>query len=131
LVAPDDVVALAAKFLEILPDSPRMISLSKRNWEISANYSEDVLHARRSEFFRVLRTGTESWLRSARGSPPDRAWPQSTAEYTLKRFLCCANLLPFEQWSAQKSAIRSGSRRSILRAVRPEMQPPHHDHTGK
>jgi glycosyltransferase involved in cell wall biosynthesis len=66
LVPPGDVPALANKLSQVLSDPPRMAQMSQRNLAVAANYSKEVLQARRLEFFRHLRQGTEVWLRQQR-----------------------------------------------------------------
>jgi glycosyltransferase involved in cell wall biosynthesis len=61
LFPPNDPPALAAKLLEMLPDTPRMLKLSKRNLQVAAQYSEEVLRKRRIEFYYQLRAGTDAW----------------------------------------------------------------------
>jgi glycosyltransferase involved in cell wall biosynthesis len=67
LLHPDDLVRandpreLAAKLAQSMSDPARLAEMSRRNLEQAANYKESVLHARRVEFYRQVRAGTEAW----------------------------------------------------------------------
>lgn len=63
MVPPNDVTALAEKIREVLCDRQRMAALSKRNLEIAREYEEEVLRARRVEFYRYVREKTALWLK--------------------------------------------------------------------
>lgn len=63
MVPPSDVSALASKIREILLDPPRLTRMSRSNLEKSREYSDKALRARRLQFFRVVRSRTEEWLR--------------------------------------------------------------------
>ena len=70
MVPADNADALAAKFVEILPDCNRMRALSKINLEVAGAFSESSLRERRLAFYRHLRAGTEDWLRQHRPRVP-------------------------------------------------------------
>lgn len=63
LVAPGDHLALADKLCEVVADPERMARMSARNWEVSAQYLDEELRARRKVFYCELRDRTLTWLR--------------------------------------------------------------------
>ena len=63
LVPAGDVNALARKIREVATDRQRMARMSARNLEKARHYHHDILRARRTEFYRVLRERTEAWRR--------------------------------------------------------------------
>ncbi|MHB8766645.1 MAG: glycosyltransferase family 4 protein [Deferrisomatales bacterium] len=67
LVPPGDAEALAKKIQEVLEDPARMARMSARNLEKAREYRDDVLAARRTAFYQVVRERTEAWLREGRG----------------------------------------------------------------
>jgi glycosyltransferase involved in cell wall biosynthesis len=62
LVPPNDVDRLAEKMIEVLQNPKRMESMSQRNLAAAAGYRDHLSAARRLEFYRILRSGTEQWL---------------------------------------------------------------------
>ena len=65
LVPPNDVQALVAKLQEILPDPSRMLTLSKRDFEVAANSTENISPDRRVEFFASCISEPRAWLMRA------------------------------------------------------------------
>jgi glycosyltransferase involved in cell wall biosynthesis len=59
MVPPDDVSALSEKIAVVLRDPGRMIRMSSRNLQVAGRYTEDILTARRNEFYMNLREGTK------------------------------------------------------------------------
>lgn len=64
LVSPGDVDALVCKLQEVLSSPDRMVRMSARNFKKAHEYAEDVLHARRFEFYTYLKERTDAWLRT-------------------------------------------------------------------
>jgi glycosyltransferase involved in cell wall biosynthesis len=60
LVAPGHVAALAAKIREVAASVERRRRMSVRNVNVARDYTEDVLQARRVEFFRYIHAVTRS-----------------------------------------------------------------------
>jgi len=61
LVPPGDAVALAQKIREVVTNPARMAQMSAQNLEKAREYHNDVLHARRIEFYQYVKTVTEGW----------------------------------------------------------------------
>ncbi len=61
MVAPGDADALAEKILEVTNDPDRMRELSRRNLVVARDYHEEVLQARRNDFYRRVRDENTSW----------------------------------------------------------------------
>lgn len=68
MVAPDDIEALAAKIREVLTDPARMTQMSARNLKKAEEYREDILSARRTDFYRYVRQQTEAWTEESQRS---------------------------------------------------------------
>jgi hypothetical protein len=62
-VPPDDVRALTQKLVELSRQPQRLATMSRRNVQTAADYSEERLKDRRIECYRRLRAGTEEWLK--------------------------------------------------------------------
>jgi glycosyltransferase involved in cell wall biosynthesis len=60
LAPPDDVAALAHKIDEVTRSVERREAMSRRNVEVAREYTEDVLQARRVEFFRHIQAVTRA-----------------------------------------------------------------------
>jgi glycosyltransferase involved in cell wall biosynthesis len=67
MVEPGDVDALAKKISEVLRDPQRMAKMSARNLETAREYDEDLLNARRREFYDYVKNKTAAWFK-ARGT---------------------------------------------------------------
>lgn len=67
LVPPGDAEALANKIAEVLSDPARMTRSAARNLEKARTYHNDVLRARRIEFYTYVKETTEAWLQQQRG----------------------------------------------------------------
>jgi glycosyltransferase involved in cell wall biosynthesis len=63
IVPPGNVAALASKIIEVLQQPGRMQQMSARNLLKAGDYKDDVLNARRREFYQFLRSRTEAWLK--------------------------------------------------------------------
>jgi glycosyltransferase involved in cell wall biosynthesis len=63
IVPPGDVPALASKITQVLQQPARMQQMSARNLIKAGEYKDDVLNARRREFYQFLRNRTEDWLK--------------------------------------------------------------------
>ena len=63
LVPPGDTEALANKIAEVLSDPARMTRSADRNLEKARTYHNDVLRARRIEFYTYVKETTEAWQR--------------------------------------------------------------------
>jgi glycosyltransferase involved in cell wall biosynthesis len=63
IVPPGDVPALASKITQVLRQPARMQQMSTRNLIKAGEYKDDVLNARRREFYHFLRQRTEGWLK--------------------------------------------------------------------
>ena len=66
IVPPGDVPALASKITQVLQQPARMQQMSARNLIKAGEYKDDVLNARRREFYQFLRNRTEAWLKGNR-----------------------------------------------------------------
>jgi glycosyltransferase involved in cell wall biosynthesis len=64
LIPNQDAPALARKLDALLGDPARMERLSARNLACAQGYREDLLAARREEFYRVVRDATARWVAS-------------------------------------------------------------------
>ncbi len=64
LVPPGDVDALVCKLQEVLRSPARMVRMSARNFKKAHEYAEDVLRARRHEFYTHVKERTEAWLKT-------------------------------------------------------------------
>jgi glycosyltransferase involved in cell wall biosynthesis len=62
LVSPNDAGALAATIRAVVTDPARMAAMSARNLATAREYHEDILQARRIDFYRVVRERTEQWI---------------------------------------------------------------------
>jgi glycosyltransferase involved in cell wall biosynthesis len=62
-VPPNNVPALASKIMQVLQQPARMQQMSARNFIKSGRYRDDVLNARRLQFYEFLRNRTEDWLK--------------------------------------------------------------------
>jgi glycosyltransferase involved in cell wall biosynthesis len=62
MVAPNDRRALAEKIREVITDPVRLSAISARNLRKAAEYRDEDLSERRTEFYRRLRVETEKWL---------------------------------------------------------------------
>ena len=62
-VPPNNVPALASKIMEVLQQPGRMQQMAARNFIKAGEYRDDVLNARRLQFYEFLRTRTEDWLK--------------------------------------------------------------------
>jgi glycosyltransferase involved in cell wall biosynthesis len=69
LVPPGNIEALERQICEVLSSPSRMTAMSARNLNRAQDYRDDLLAARRTAFFRHLRSTTEAWL-SASGRQP-------------------------------------------------------------
>jgi glycosyltransferase involved in cell wall biosynthesis len=65
IVPPNDVPALASKIVEVLQQPARMQQMSARNLTKAGEYRDDVLNARRREFYQFLRNRTEAWQKGS------------------------------------------------------------------
>lgn len=63
LVPASDVAALARKIRDVVTDPERLARMSARNLETAGRYRDEVLHERRTAFYRHVRERTEEWLR--------------------------------------------------------------------
>ena len=72
LVPPGNVSALTSKIREVVEDPARRDRMSRRNFEKAAAYRDDIVRARRTEFYEELRSTTAKWLQNA-GRPDRRA----------------------------------------------------------
>jgi glycosyltransferase involved in cell wall biosynthesis len=63
MVPPGDAAALADAMERVLASPSRMAEMSARNLARAAEFSHDVLQARRTDFYRHLVETTEEWLR--------------------------------------------------------------------
>lgn len=61
LVPPGDAHALAGKIIGMLSHPARMTHSAARNLEKAQTYHQDILHARRIEFYTHVRHATEAW----------------------------------------------------------------------
>jgi glycosyltransferase involved in cell wall biosynthesis len=66
LVPAGDAAMLAAKIERCLRDPSRLQQMSLRNLAKAHEYREDILSARRTDFYRHLRKQTESWIEEGR-----------------------------------------------------------------
>ena len=55
---PGDAKALAAKIREVLADRDRLTRMSARNLEVAREFREELLEARRREFYEELKRVT-------------------------------------------------------------------------
>jgi glycosyltransferase involved in cell wall biosynthesis len=62
-VPPNDAPGLARKIREVVTDPNRMARMSARNLARAADFREEILGARRLQFYRFLRQRTEEWSR--------------------------------------------------------------------
>ena len=65
-VPPNNVPPLASKIMQVLQQPARMQQMSARNLIKAREYKDDVLNARRREFYQFLRNRTEGWLKGNR-----------------------------------------------------------------
>ena len=63
IVPPGNVAALASKIIEVLQQPLRIQQMSARNLVKAGDYKDEVLNARRREFYQFLRNRTEAWLK--------------------------------------------------------------------
>ncbi len=61
LVPAGDQLALASKIQEVLKNPKRMEAMSIRNLEVSREYSDAALSARRRGFYQYVRDFTQRW----------------------------------------------------------------------
>lgn len=61
LVPPGDVVALARKIWEVVGDGERMQRMGAQNLVRAQAYRDEVLNARRKEFYAQVRAATRAW----------------------------------------------------------------------
>ena len=78
LVPPNDPAALSNKIVELLRNPARMTRLSQHNLKMAADFTSDVLRARRAAFYGHLRELTENW-RQPRRNELQRAGSDSAA----------------------------------------------------
>lgn len=64
LVPPGDAAALADKIMEVAGDPERLTRMSARNLAEAQKYRDDLLRARRLEFYRYVRGVSEKWRTS-------------------------------------------------------------------
>ena len=64
LIAPNNAEALADKICEILKNNKRLCEMALRNFEISKEYSENILKPKRNSFYNCISNRTEEWLRN-------------------------------------------------------------------
>jgi glycosyltransferase involved in cell wall biosynthesis len=62
LVPGEDPAALARSIAALLADAPRLERLSARNLACAGGYGEELLRARREEFYRAVRDATAAWI---------------------------------------------------------------------
>jgi glycosyltransferase involved in cell wall biosynthesis len=62
LVERNDPQGLAERIVEIVSNPQRMSMTSSRNLKRARDYHHRILTARRSAFYQLLRTCTESWI---------------------------------------------------------------------
>jgi glycosyltransferase involved in cell wall biosynthesis len=62
MVPPGDAASLAAKIAEVVGNPIRMARMSDENLVKASGFAESALCARRSEFYRRLRSITEEWI---------------------------------------------------------------------
>lgn len=62
MVPPNDVDALAEKIIEVISNIDRLNSMSERNLMKAKEYRDDILQARRLEFYKHVKDKTEEWL---------------------------------------------------------------------
>ena len=67
MVPPNNVPALASKIVQVLQQPGRMQQMAARNFLKAGRYRDDVLNARRLQFYEVLRARTEEWLKGNPG----------------------------------------------------------------
>ncbi len=63
IVPPNNVAALASKIREVVTDSERMLQMSIRNLEKAKEYTDEILHQQRVNFYRYVRQQTEVSLK--------------------------------------------------------------------
>ena len=63
LVPPNDPNVLANKIVELVRDPARMTRLSRRNLQVAAGFTSDVLRTRRIKFYEHLSGLTDAWIR--------------------------------------------------------------------
>lgn len=63
LVASGDVMALAELLRAVTNDPERLAAMSARNLAAAREYADELLHMRRSAFYRAVREQTERWQR--------------------------------------------------------------------
>ncbi len=68
LVPPGDAAALSRAIREMLADPSRMARHGQANLERARLYRQELLQARRVEFYRCVRAATEQWLQASRGN---------------------------------------------------------------
>jgi glycosyltransferase involved in cell wall biosynthesis len=64
MVAPGDLTALARKISEVVINPERMAQMSARNLQKAKEYTEQMLHQRRFEFYLYLCDQTATWLKT-------------------------------------------------------------------
>jgi glycosyltransferase involved in cell wall biosynthesis len=62
-VPPDNIPALASKITQVLQQPARLQQMSARNLIKAGEYKDDVLNARRRQFYQFLRQETDAWLK--------------------------------------------------------------------
>src|SRR5690606_23281178 len=65
LVPPGDALALADKIADMVTNPERLTRSAARNLEAARAYHEDILRARRIEFYKYVRDATAAWLKAA------------------------------------------------------------------
>lgn len=63
MVPPDNAPALASLIKAVVANPARMAAMAARNLAKAAEYRDDVLRARRDQYYRHLRDVTEQWVR--------------------------------------------------------------------
>ena len=61
MVAPSNVEALARKITEVVSSPARLETMSSENIDVARTYSDDILSARRVEFFKYIKEYTEDY----------------------------------------------------------------------
>ncbi len=62
MVTPGDAEALASKIAEVVTNPQRIPQMSTRNLQKAKDYAGELLHQRRIQFYRHVRSKTEEWL---------------------------------------------------------------------
>jgi len=75
LVEPGNVDALAHLIEKVVSDPQRQLKMSARNLESSREYADDLLQAKRLDFYRHVRNATEHHLRRSPSSGRGDAYP--------------------------------------------------------